>query len=127
MSAASSLLAALLCSCLRAQSDGQAPTFSSDSIVNAANGSTASLTPNGIATVYGVNLAYTTAALSLEDVGAGTLPNKLGGVQLTVGGIFAVLLYVSPTQINFLIPGALTPGSSSLSITRQATSAQAPT
>ena len=126
MSAAVLLLAALvLRSCLEAQdSTEQAPSFSPDSIVNAANNSSTSLTPNGLATVYGRNLAYSTVAVSLEQVGAGTLPYKLGGIQMTVGTWLAPLLYVSPTQINFLIPADLVAGQTPLTISRQATSTQ---
>lgn len=126
MSAAVLLLAALFFrSCLWAQdSNEQAPSFSPDSIVNAANNSSTSLTPNGLATVYGRNLAYSTVAVSLEQVGAGTLPYKLGGIQITVGLWLAPLLYVSPTQINFLIPADLAPGQTALAITRQSTSTQ---
>jgi uncharacterized protein (TIGR03437 family) len=35
----------------------------------------------------------------------------LAGVQVTIGGIAAPLLYVSGTQINAVVPGALTPSS----------------
>ncbi|HTA72085.1 MAG TPA: hypothetical protein VK776_27570 [Bryobacteraceae bacterium] len=34
------------------------------------------------------------------------VPTTLGGVQVTVAGIPAPLLYVSPSQINFQVPGA---------------------
>jgi uncharacterized protein (TIGR03437 family) len=106
-------------------STDQAPSFSSDSIVNSANGSSASLTPNVIASVFGQNLAYTTATVSLAEVGAGTLPTTLGDVQISVGNIFAPLLYVSPTQINFLVPANLQPGDTGVRIVRQGTAGQA--
>jgi uncharacterized protein (TIGR03437 family) len=127
VSAAVLLLAALVfSSCSWAEdSKDQAPSFSSDSIVNSANGSPASLTPNGLATVYGKNLAYFTAAVSLADVGAGTLPTRLGSVRVTVGIWIAPLLYVSPTQINFVIPVGLTAGQYKLTVEREGTSAQA--
>lgn len=34
------------------------------------------------------------------------VPTTLGGIQVTVAGIPAPLLYVSPSQINFQVPGA---------------------
>lgn len=127
MSAAVLLLAALVFgSCSWAQdSNDQAPSFSSDSIVNSANNSPASLTPNGLATVYGKNLARSTVAVSLAEVGAGKLPTSLGNVRITVGLLIASLLYVSPTQINFIMPVELTAGKYRLLIERQGTTALA--
>jgi uncharacterized protein (TIGR03437 family) len=94
------------------------PSFTSDSIVNSANGSAASLTPNALATIYGSNLSRTTASIAL---GAGELPTVLAGVRITVEGVLASLLYVSPTQVNFLIPNDLLLGDASLTLTRQGT------
>ena len=59
-------------------SKDQAPSFSSDSIENSANGSSASLSPNGIANVYGVNLARSAGAVSLDDAGAGEAADQIG-------------------------------------------------
>ncbi len=127
MSAALLLLAALLLRpCLWAQdSRDQAPSFSSDSIVNSASGSAASLAPNAIASIYGLRLAFSTETVSIEQVGAGSLPTTLAGVRITVGGRYCPLLYVSPTQINFVIPAELTPGRFTLALDRQATTPQA--
>jgi uncharacterized protein (TIGR03437 family) len=60
------------------------------------------LTPGGLATIFGYGLASTsTSATSLP------LTNVLGGTQVTVGGMLAPLLYVSPSQINFQVPWEL--------------------
>src|SRR5438876_9784932 len=121
MSAAAPLLAALLLqSCLWSQvGKAPPPSFSPDSIVNSANNSSASLAPNVIATIYGSNLADSTGAVSLEDVAADELPNTFAGVRLTVGGVPAPLYYVSPTQINFVIPSRLLPGVADLILFRE--------
>jgi uncharacterized protein (TIGR03437 family) len=119
VSAACLLLAVLLFrSCLWAQGSGNPPSFPSDSVVNTANSSSASLTPNVLASISGSNLALSTAAVSLQDVGAGALPTTLAGVRVTVGGIFASLLYVSPTLVNFIIPSSLLPGQTDIALTR---------
>jgi uncharacterized protein (TIGR03437 family) len=60
--------------------------------------------PSSIGSVYGKNLARTTAAAP-----GATLPTQLGGISLRVRDStdlvrLAPLLYVSPTQINFLVP-----------------------
>src|SRR5882724_12309315 len=109
MAAALVLLAALLFRpCLWAQvSKDPPPTFSSDSIVNSANGSSASLTPNVIASLYGTSLARSIGQVSLRDIGASQLPTTLAGVRVTIAGIFVPLYYVSPTQINLVIPSNL--------------------
>ena len=113
----------LLCPCLGAQViDEAAPSFSPDSIVNSANNSSASLAPNVLATVYGLNLAFTTVSVPL-GLSATDLPRRLGNVQVFVGNITAALLYVSQTQINFLIPGILRAGTTSVQVLRESTSA----
>ena len=74
------------------------------STVNAAN-YTASVAPDSIAATFGTNLANGVyAATNLP------LPQSLGGTTVTVNGVLASLLYVSPTQINYLVPGSLGAG-----------------
>lgn len=75
---------------------GQGATIGA--VLNGASYS-AALSPGCWATIFGENLAAGTAAAQ-----AVPLPRELGGVSVTVGGIAAPLLYVSPKQINFLIP-----------------------
>jgi uncharacterized protein (TIGR03437 family) len=65
--------------------------------------SSAVLSPGSWVSIYGVNFA--SAALTAQSA---TLPVSLGGVSVTVGGIAASLRYVSPTQINALIPFEVT-------------------
>jgi uncharacterized protein (TIGR03437 family) len=63
--------------------------------------------PGGIASLFGQGLSEVT-----EQATSLPLPKELGGVRVIVGGIETALFFVSPTQINFLYPGALTIGSS---------------
>jgi len=92
-------------------SDG--PFYTSNSIVNAAD-SQGGLAPNTIVTIYGTGLAFTTRTISADDIKEGTLPTVLPGtgVRVSVGGVLANIYYVSPGQINFLVPALLTAGSS---------------
>ena len=92
-------------------SDG--PTYTPNSVVNAADNQ-GGLAPNTIAAIYGTGLAFTTRAISADDIKEGTLPTVLPGtgVRVSVGGILANIYYVSPGQINFLVPALLTAGSS---------------
>ena len=97
----------------------EAPSYSAASVVNSATNVVGDLAPNTIATVYGVGLAYAARALQIEDIQNGTLPTVLPstGVRVFIGSVAAQLYYVSPTQINFLIPCIFKPGEHDLQIT----------
>src|SRR5258705_6855839 len=95
----------------------QPPSFAPDSIVNSANGSSASLPPNGLATIFGTSLAEVTA--SALDLRQGQLPTFLGGVRIRIGGVLVPLLYVSPGRVNFVIRIDLIPGDANLSLAKQ--------
>jgi uncharacterized protein (TIGR03437 family) len=97
----------------------EAPSYSAASVVNSATNVVGDLAPNTIATVYGVGLSYAVRTLQVEDIQGGTLPTVLPstGVRVFVGSIGAQLYYVSPTQINFLIPCIFKPGETDLQIT----------
>jgi uncharacterized protein (TIGR03437 family) len=88
-----------------------APVYTAASIVNAADNLSGALAPNTIATIYGANLAYSTIGLTASDVRNGVLPFVLGSseTEVFVGDYPADLYYVSPTQINFLVPPNLLP------------------
>ncbi len=90
----------------------EAPIYSADSLVNSADNQSGWLAPNAIATLYGKYLAYNTATIMSTDLRGGVLPTVLPstGVRILVSGLLASPLYVSPTQINFLIPSNLLPG-----------------
>jgi len=89
----------------------EAPLYSAASIVNAADNQSGALSPNTIATIYGQNLAYGTQALTANGFPGGVLPTTFAGtgVHVLMGSLEANLFYVSPTQINFLVPPNLIP------------------
>ncbi len=89
-----------------------APNYTAASIVNSADNLSGVLAPNTIGTIYGTNLAYGTASLTPADVQGGVLPIVLGDseTQVFFGNYAADLYYVSPTQINFLVPPMMLPG-----------------
>src|SRR5579884_2198083 len=95
-----------------------APAYTAASIVNAADNQPGPLAPNTIGSLYGRGLSYTTKALAPTDIAGGRLPFLLPGTGVTVliGGEPANLYYVSPTQINFLVPANLLPGKSDLQV-----------
>jgi uncharacterized protein (TIGR03437 family) len=98
----------------------QALTYSAASLVNAASNRPGPLAPNGFATLYGQGLAWTTRALQPSDLVSGRLPTLLPGtgVQVLVNYIPANIYFVSPTQINFLVPANLRPGGADVVVLR---------
>jgi uncharacterized protein (TIGR03437 family) len=80
--------------------------------VNAANPAAEGLAPNTIGSLYGADLAFVTRAVSPDDIRAGIMPTTLPntGVKVLINNLPAHLYYVSPNQINFLVPSLLAPG-----------------
>jgi uncharacterized protein (TIGR03437 family) len=113
--------ALLLCGCLAAGLHGQirAPLYTPSSITNSANPNAPPLASNTIATIYGMDLAFGTATLTADQIRAATLPTVLigAGVRVSVNNIQAALYYVSPGQINFLVP-ELRPGMAEIRVSR---------
>ncbi|MGP8244996.1 MAG: putative Ig domain-containing protein [Bryobacteraceae bacterium] len=60
------------------------------------------VSPGSLATLFGSNLALQTAAGTPGT--DGSYPKQLNGTTVTVGGAAADLVFVSPTQISFVVP-----------------------
>ncbi len=91
------------------------PVYSLASVVNSATGVSGDFAPNSLVTIYGTNLSFgTSAALAAQY-----LPRVLAEVQVNINGLPADLFYVSPQQINFLVPSILTPGPVKFQVVRQ--------
>jgi uncharacterized protein (TIGR03437 family) len=113
----------LLATTLLAQApQNPAPLYVESSIINAASHKSEGLAPNTLATLYGRYLSWTTRPLLPEDVREGVVPTALGGagVRVLVNRVEAPLLYVSPGQINFLVPSTLTPGPAEIRVSLDA-------
>ncbi|MFN3323077.1 MAG: hypothetical protein ACK5AZ_06245 [Bryobacteraceae bacterium] len=106
-------------SCLRAEERGtvQAPVYTTASVVNGAS-HLPGLAPNTIASLYGTGLTWNTRSVTPADIDRDLLPTILPntGVRVIIGGIFARFYYVSPTQLNLLIPSSLRPGTYDLRV-----------
>ncbi|MGA2266948.1 MAG: hypothetical protein ABSH44_00635 [Bryobacteraceae bacterium] len=70
--------------------------------------------PASLVSLFGVNLASQTAQAQLDS--SGQLPTELGGVGVQVAGHAAQLLYVSPVQVNLVMPAAIASGIASITI-----------
>jgi uncharacterized protein (TIGR03437 family) len=75
--------------------------------------------PSSVLSLFGTNLAWTTEAMPAEDLAAGSLPDELASVRVYVDIEPVPLLYVSPTQINFLVPSDQIPGDVTVTVVRQ--------
>jgi trimeric autotransporter adhesin len=84
------------------------------SVVSAANDQPL-ISPNSLATIYGANLA--SGAASAQTDAGGALPTAIAGTSVSIGDKLAPLLYVSPGQINFLVPSTTPLGSAKVSVT----------
>jgi len=100
----------------------QAPSYTSASIVSAASYSAAALAPNTIVAMFGVNLSFDTTGIGGTGLEGGEMPTTLGGVTVYISGIAAGLFYVSPSQINFLIPSIFRPGTVMIVVARDGVS-----
>jgi uncharacterized protein (TIGR03437 family) len=93
-------------------------THPSNSLIttNTAYG-TYAVAPATIVSSYGSNLAA-----AVKQAPSQPLPTSLGGVTVTVtdanGGVFpALLIYVSPNQVNWLIPTGVATGTATVTLT----------
>ncbi|PYT30287.1 MAG: hypothetical protein DMG57_08555 [Acidobacteria bacterium] len=85
-------------------------SISPSGIVNAAS-FVAGLSPGALSTVYGTTLAGGITAQSMLP-----WPDSINGVRVLVNGQPSQLLYVSDSQINFLVSPDLAPGTASVTV-----------
>src|ERR1017187_7356480 len=83
------------------------------SMVNAGSYGNA-VAPDSLATIFGSNLAQGTASATLDA--NGQLPTVLASTSVEVNGVAAQLVYVSPTQINLVVPSGTASGSATVLI-----------
>ena len=97
----------------------QAPYYTTASIVNASDYSPGPFAPSSVLSLFGTQLARTTEAVSSETLASGSLPTQLAESMVYVDNVPVPLLYVSATQINFLVPSDQIPGDVSVTVVRQ--------
>ncbi len=67
--------------------------------------------PDSLVSLFGTGLG-----VGINKANNLPLPKSLGGTIVTVNGGAADLLYVSPTQINYILPGNLSPGTATVEV-----------
>jgi len=86
-----------------------APVVTATNVVNGASFLPA-IAPNTWVTITGGNLSGTTRVWGSNDFVNSALPTDVDSVSVTVNGTYAYVEYVSPTQLNILLPVGLTSG-----------------
>jgi uncharacterized protein (TIGR03437 family) len=85
-----------------------APSVSAADVVSAATSLAGAVAPNSWVTIFGSNLSPTTRSWGEGDFTNGAIPYSLDGVSVMVNLFGSPRLtyvgYVSPTQVNFLLP-----------------------
>ena len=80
------------------------------------------VSPGTLATIFGTNLASTTASPTSPP----PLPTSLGSVSVTVNGVLAPLIYASAIQINFQVPFETVSGTATVIVTNSVTGSSLP-
>jgi uncharacterized protein (TIGR03437 family) len=84
---------------------GPAPAVAPDGVVSASAFKTSAVTaPGSWLEIFGANLSPTTRGWASSDFAGNTAPTALDNVSVTIGGQSAYVSYVSPTQLNVLVP-----------------------
>ncbi|MGE5645210.1 MAG: hypothetical protein ACM336_05400 [Acidobacteriota bacterium] len=94
-----------------------APCYSAESIVNAASNVAGDpIAPYTWVSLYGTGLSFSARNRTAEDM----LPG-FGGVNVLVNNQPALLSYISPLQVNFLVPFSITSPEAKIQVTREGT------
>ena len=90
----------------------EVPTVAPEGVVSAtAFKSSAVTAPGSWLEIFGANLSPTTRGWASSDFTGNAAPTSLENVSVTIGGKSAYVAYVSPTQLNVLVPEGVAIGS----------------
>ncbi len=96
------------------------PTYTEASIASTASTRAGRLAPNTVFTIYGTELSFITWAVSPQEIVNQSLPTSTprGEVYVQLQGRRIPLFFVSPKQINALIPADVLPGDRTVRVFR---------
>jgi uncharacterized protein (TIGR03437 family) len=108
----------IVASLLAGGADTGLPQYTADSVVNPIAAVAGMYAPNSFITIYGKQLSYATRAMGPDDLRAGMLPTVLigTGVRVLINHVPANMYYVSPTQVNVLVPTSLAAGPATIQL-----------
>ncbi|MFB3829735.1 MAG: hypothetical protein ACE15B_23395 [Bryobacteraceae bacterium] len=94
-----------------------APEYSAGSIAHSATNTAGPFAPNIPISIYGTDLSWEQKTAA----GEARLPERLGGVQVLANRTPAPLYFVSPKQVNALIPASAVEGDMEIVVVREGT------
>ena len=98
-------------------SGGTSPLIRPNGVITAsAFGGSNAIAPGTFVEIYGQNLSGTTRSWQASDFTANTAPKSLDGVSVRVNDQPAYVSYVSPGQVNALVPSAIAPGTAVVTV-----------
>jgi uncharacterized protein (TIGR03437 family) len=101
------------------------PAIKPSGVISAASfGAAPTLAPATWVEIYGASLAPTTRGWATRDFSGSNAPTDLDGVGVSIGGRPAFVSYVSPTQVNALLPADVQPGLAQVIVTSPAGSSE---
>jgi uncharacterized protein (TIGR03437 family) len=98
---------------------GQAPAYTAAGIVNASDYSAGPFAPGSVIALFGSNLSRSVYALQASDIEFPYLPTALNYTQVIVDNTPVALFYVSPTQVNFMVPATDGVGQMTVQVIRE--------
>jgi len=97
------------------------PAINTGGIVSAsAFGEFTSAAPGAWVEIYGLNLAVDTRGWTIDDFDGINAPTSLDGTYVTIAGQQAFVDFISPGQVNALIPSNVPTGAQQLTVTTPA-------
>jgi uncharacterized protein (TIGR03437 family) len=96
------------------------PSVAAGAVLSAGTYAAGPVSPDSWVSIYGTNLAVPTRAWTAADFRNGAMPSSLDGVSVMVNLFGAPRLayvgYVSPTQVNFLLPSDIVPTATTVQV-----------
>jgi len=100
------------------QPGNTSPAIASGGALSAgAFGGFTSVAPGSWIEIYGSNLAGDTRSWTSTDFTGSTAPTSLDGTKVTIGGKAAFIDYISPSQVNALVPSDAPTGLQPITVT----------
>jgi uncharacterized protein (TIGR03437 family) len=96
----------------------ETPSISAGGVVSAsAFGEFTSVSPGSWIEIYGSNLAVDARSWAASDFSGVNAPTSLDGTSVTIGGQAAFIDYISPGQVNALVPSNVATGTQPMTVT----------
>jgi uncharacterized protein (TIGR03437 family) len=100
---------------------GGPPEITPNGVVSAAAfGGFTSVAPGSWMEIYGTNLSASTRLWAGADFVGTQAPTSLDSVKVTIGGQFAFIDYISPTQVNAQVPSGTPAGAQQMTVSTPA-------